>query len=544
MAQKTLFVVAPLLLASCFGDVWADGANLFPEPDVDTTTGGPGTGVPTTSGSDGVQTVTSLDPATGEPTSTSEPSAPETTTGSTGEANQPVIVSFSIEPPTLEEAGVASVNAVVSEDVVELRLAVDGVEVWAGPPGALAWQFEATSAEKSAGVHTFLLTARNDEDLEVTAPAELAVTMPASGTVRCEFLEDAGASWLAATVFTADAIVLAGTLADPGSQAALWRLDPDLCQPQAGYPWSISQWTSEPLALEQPSQAVALAVDEEGRVAIAANLGTGLMRRPYVALLTDKGALVWERIGAPGRTYSGITFAPGRVVVVGEELVNEVPKQYDGLVEGYVTEDGQKAWSRVIAAPLAGDNFVDLDNELSEHPRAIVWRDGVVLIVGERDVKGKDDENLRRGFTASFGLHGSEGSTWTSSGAEGSQDALLSVARCGEDFIAGGWVQDAQARLPVTRWLDLQHHGDVRRIDALADASIAAVACDREQKVTAAAIQGVSALTLGFRTTSDPFVYKIAAQNSLAFGADCDDRGFCVVAGLKGQQAWARVHHP
>ncbi|MCY1055509.1 hypothetical protein [Nannocystis sp. SCPEA4] len=482
---------------------------------------------------------------TGEvPTTTPGPGEPSSTTSEELPGAGPEIMSFLFEPAVLNEAGTAQPVAVVSADVVELTLEHEGVELWSGPP-PLSWSFAATSSAASDGVYTFVLTARDGEGQATTAQAKLWVSLPASGTEKCVFEEDAGSGWLTAVEYGSDALVVAGALAKPSLEATLWRLDPNSCQPQAGYPWAISQWTASPLVMP-PSQAVGLTIDELGRMAIAANLGSGLARRPYVAVLSPQGALEWEHVGPVGETYSGIAAAPGRIVVVGEKLVNEMPPQYDGLVESFDLE-GTLLWSDVLAAPLPGDDWDDQFNSFDEHPRAVTWHEdgNVLVVVGERHVFENNDKFVRA-FSAQYNANGAVLAAWTSSGLDSSDDGLSTATSCGGSIVAGGWVQDGNtARTPATRWLDVMGNGGgKRRLDALKDTSIRGIACDREEKFSAAASNDTAAFALGFRTSDDPFVFKLNLAGTTLNATDCDTRGFCVVTGLKGARAWARVHHP
>ncbi|MFY0535445.1 hypothetical protein [Nannocystis pusilla] len=314
MSRSTL--VLPLAAAACFTQTWADGSDRFPT-ETDSEAGSSAT------------TSTGTSTSTGEPwqtvTGTTWPGTTDLVTGSStseGPAAQPPeISSFTVEPDTLHEAGTAEVHAVVSDDVVSLQLRVDGEEVWAGPPSEFAWSFAATSKAASEGTYKLELVARDGEGLTASATAMLWVTMPDTGTERCVFTEDAGAGRLTAAVYAKDALVVVGALANPSYQATVWRLDPDSCQPQAGYPWQLSQWSAQPMPTT--SEAVGLALDAEGRMAIAANIGAGLSRQPYLAVLSPEGALEWEHVGPVGQTYSGVTAAPNRFVVVGEVLVDD-----------------------------------------------------------------------------------------------------------------------------------------------------------------------------------------------------------------------------
>lgn len=539
MSRSTLLLPLALAAAGCFGQVWAEGSALFPaeteaDTDTDATTTTATTSAPGEGPDEPIQT------ATGEP--------PDETTGPIGSSTTlpdpvetpPQILAFTVEPDTLHEAGDAQVSALVSEDTVALQLLVDGEEVWAGPPEAFAWSFAATSQAASEGTYTLELIARDGEGLSASATAMLWVSLPPTGAEKCA--KDLGAGLLTAARYTDEALIVVGTLA---GAATVWRLDPDNCQPQAGFPWTIAQWTALQQALPA-SQAVGVAVDADGRMAIAANVGTGLARQPYLAVLSPAGALQWERLGPQKQTYSGIAAAEDRFVVIGETLVGEEPTRFDGLVESFDAK-GTMLWSDVLAAPLPGDDFVDNTNKLDEHPRAISWDEGrqALVIVGERRVEKSPPTEWTRAFSAQYTLNGAIVGSWTSKGLEGDEDGLFAVARCGASHVAGGWVRTGpNSHAPVTRWLDAQGNGDKRRLDNLANARIQGIACDRELKITAAAVSNSAAHSLVFKGSDDSFADNELFEDATLMAVDCDARGFCAAVGLQGDQAWVRVQHP
>ncbi|WAS92475.1 hypothetical protein [Nannocystis punicea] len=543
MSRSTLLVA--LLTAGCFADVWGQGSALFPtDTDSDGGSESAASGSADESWGDSFQTVTSSPPTSSETSGAdTEPPSPETSGGPANEA--PVIISFTIEPDTLHEAGEAKAVVIVSEDVVELTLAGGPAGDYIRAPSQFDWRFVATSKAASDGKYELVLTARDPEGLTDEASATLWVSLPETGAEKCSFEEALGPGWLTAAVYGDDALVVAGALATPALEATVWRLDPDTCQPQAGFPWQISEWSALP-QLAPPSQAIGLAVDEDGRMAIAANLGSGLSRRPYVAVLSKEGALEWEHRGPPGQTYSGITAAPSGFVVVGEQLVNELPPRYDGLVESF-DEGGIKLWTDTLAAPLPGDTFDDDLNAFDEHPRAIVWSPKLnrLVVVGERYVFENNDKRLRA-FSAQYSLKQGLIDAWTSSGLDAVEDGLVALTICGDELVASGWVEDDQdTRSPAARWLDAEGNGSTkRRLDPLAGTTFHGLACDRERKFTAAGSTPSTATALGFRASDDPFLFKSDFDNAGLKAAACDARGFCAVAGLLGDRAWVRVHHP
>ncbi|MDC0717320.1 hypothetical protein [Nannocystis bainbridge] len=539
MSRRTLLL--PLLLAACFEEVWKEGSDKFPDTDSGGASGTSTTTlVPGGDASSGTQTVTSEPPTT---LGTAEPSS--TTTGAL-ENEPPQIISLQLEPASLDQAGDAEVLAVVSSDVVKLRLEVDDEQVWTGKPAEFAWTFTATSKAASQGKHSFVLYAEDDEGLSAMKSTTLWVMLPETGAEKCEFEEPSHDGWLTATAYGADALIVAGTLVTSQLEATLWRLDPESCAPQAGFPRQISQWTALVEDWE-PSQAVGVAIDDAGRTALAANIGDGLDRRPYVAVFAPDGELLGEHLGKEvGDTYSGITAVPDGFFVVGDTRVSTNPLRYDGLIEGFDAA-GSKIWHDTIAAPLPGDDWNDQFNVFDEHPRAVVWSDDLdaLIVVGERAVL-EDKDPRQRAFSIQYTLKDGLVEAWTSSGLDAPQDGLVAVTVCGDEWVAGGWIQEDQnPRSPAARWLGPTGNGGAkRRLDPLKGATFHGLACDRENKFTTAASTGVNASVLGFRSSDDPFLFKQDFGQAALTAADCDSRGFCAVAGARGARAWVRVHHP
>ncbi|PCC72361.1 hypothetical protein SAMN02745121_01564 [Nannocystis exedens] len=541
MSRSTLLV--SLVTAGCYADVEGQATALFPQG---SDSGGASSWVTSTgvdaSAASGLPATTSdphpATPGSGEPWST--------TTGEPVD-EPPEILLFEIEPHVLHEAGAAEAFAVVSPNVTHLHLSVTTLEIEEKEfaPSEFTWSVDATSKANSNGTYELLLTAEDDKMQKDQASATLVVMLPDTGTQRCVFEEDIGSGWLTAVVY-GDALVVAGALAAPSLEATVWRLDPDTCAPQFGSPWQISQWTELP-EVQPPSQAVGLAVDAEGRTAIAANIGSGLARRPYIAVLSPEGSLEWERLGAVGQTYSGITASPDGFFVVGEALVNELPPRYDGFIEGF-GDGGTMLWSATIAAPLPGDNWTDDLNIFDEHPRAVAWSEklNVLVVVGERYIFSDNSEPPLRAFSVQYKLNNSLTDAWTSSGLDAAEDGLVAVTTCGEDMVASGWIQPGKtARSPAARWLDPTGDGDAkRRLDPLENTTFYGIACDRENKFTTAASTATSAAVVGFQSSDDPFLFKHDVADAGLQAADCDGRGFCAVAGLRGDRAWVRVHHP
>ena len=539
MSRSTLLL--SLVTAGCYTDVEGHATALFPK---DSDSSGASSWA-TSTGADA--SATSGMPAITHDPLPATPGSGDPWSMSTGEPeNQPPeILHFEIEPDMLNEAGTAHASASFNEKVTKLELKVNGVDVPVGAPATFEWFFTATSKAKSDGLYQLELTAKDDEDQTDVATATLKVELPDTGAQRCVFEEQSNDGWFAGVVY-GDALVLAGTLGWP-TEAAVWRLDPDSCKPQFGSPWKISQWTDK--ALPGPSQAVGLAIDADGRTAIAANIGTVPDRLSYIAVLSPEGSLAWEQLGqAKGRIYSSITTSPEGFVVVGETQVSEDPMDphYDGFVEGF-DSDGTFLGAQALAAPLPGDDWYDEFNMFDIHPRAIAWSEELdrLVVVGERDVFDKNDTKRTRAFSAQYDLELNLVNTWTSSGLDAVEDALVAIAGCGGELVASGWVQAPGLKNPAVRWLDSAGDGSTkRRVDLLPGTSFQALACDLEGKFTAAASTPAGAAVIGFRSSDDPFLFNSEFVATSLLAAACDARGFCAVAGQRGTSAWLRVHHP
>ena len=540
MSRSTLLL--SIVAAGCYSEVEGNATALFPK-DSDS------------SGASSWATSTGVDASTasGMPATTQDPLPATPGSGdpwsmTTGEPEHqpPEILHFEIQPDMLNEAGTAKAIASFSENVTELALRVNGVDTPVGAPSDFEWSFTATSKAKSDGVYQLELTARDDQDQTDVATATLKVTLPATGDPRCVFEEQADDGWFAGVVY-GDAMVLAGTLGWP-TEAALWRLDPDSCEPQFGSPWKISQWTEK--ALPGPSQAVSLAIDAEGRTAIAANIGTVPDYLPYIAVLSPEGSLDWERLGEQGHVYNGVAASPEGFFVVGEsQWINQNVLRSDGFIEGF-DDDGAELWHKKIAAPLPGDGWDDDLNIFDEHPRAVLWSDAlqVLVVVGERYILEEKDTRLRS-FSLQYTLDGELAATWTSSGLDSLDDGLATATVCADDLVAGGWIKNGGSPpLPVTRWLDPAGNGGAkRRIEQLADTKIYGIACDSEAKFTAAATVNAnppSARVVGFQFSDAPLLHDELFPSASLKAAACDARGFCAVAGAQANRPWLRVHHP
>jgi hypothetical protein len=128
-------LLAPFVLAGCIEQVYNESIGQFPPNEVSSSTMDPPT--PTTSEEVSSSPVATVTGPPDETTSTTMPE-PETTTGGTAEKQPPTIELFkvNVKDPNenhLSEAGPAELQLVASDDVVKVRLMLDGVEAGQEP---------------------------------------------------------------------------------------------------------------------------------------------------------------------------------------------------------------------------------------------------------------------------------------------------------------------------------------------------------------------------------------------------------------------------
>lgn len=557
--MKAYWLVVPLCVTGCLGDLWDDAAALFPDsPGSTSGTGDP----PSTGGEGGPGTESGIQTVTGETSSTSGPPAgDEMTSGGAPPSAPPEIHAFSISPTQLTEAGSAIVHLEVSPDVVLVELRVDGELVRSAPPATFAYTFTATSAAAN-GAYDFEVRVIDEDGQSVSAgPVELTVLAPPAGAERCTWTETTGSSWLYGVTFQDDAILAVGALSDGNTtRAAIWRLSPDApCAVQPGWPRTIDLWTGRQEAKDLPSSAVAVAVNEDGYLAIAATLGTGLKRQPYVALLTPTGSRIWEHVGAVGDELAGVAaarFPYENIMVAGSRLIAENPPRYDGVVWSHVPST-DSVTEHVLHGPLQPDEGVPTSPNL--RPRAVVLHpaDDVVYVAGERSFRALGGLwTYERAFVARYSPDGAYLGQWTSDGNWTPHDGVRALGVCGDSFVLGGWGRTAvdSKPTPLTRWVAGDGSATLRRPEALVDAMTLGTACDADGKVFSALTQtdvDLDGIALAFRTADGPLSYLVKHKVGTIDGynaASCDRRGFCVAAGGQTKngkiQAFARVFHP
>jgi len=557
-------MLASIINAGCIEQAYQEGTGLAPidTGTSSTSTGEPGT--PTTSGAGadgpGVQTVTGEESAS--PVGDSS-GAPEDSSSSGTPVNEPPkIESFAADPPHLEEAGASQIKLATSPDVVVARLSLNGEQIFEGPPEKFPFVYEALSAKYNFP-HIFGIEVEDAEGLKATDTAELTVQLPQPGVEKCLFKDSgANASEVAALTYTRKAIYAVGRRdTGAGFKLTVWALDPDHCEVVLpGWPKTIASWTGDPDLGDLASSGAAVAIDEDGNLAIGGNLTVDGKIQPYVALLTSNGARLWEKTGSPGEELAGLAaFSEqfsNRLVGVGWRRTSENPVRTDAMAWTYQAfGESVTISSQTLKAPFSPDEEPDQANWRSEWARAVLVKGGVAFIAGEQEFKDQEGNIYSRAFLAKLHPLGSIEVLWTSWGVHEVHDAARSISRCGENLITGGWDRgkgDAKPE-PLIVWFSADGTFADARPDALPWTQTNGVACDREGKIVSGGtrLSGESdaqAFTVpggsGQRTWYEQGVTSPDAIGAVA----CDPRGFCATGGFRSANAEpyavVRVFHP
>ncbi len=559
-------LVATLMLAGCIEQAYQEGAGLAPTDTGTSTTSAGEPGIPTTSsaGGSGVQTVTGAESTS--PGGESSSPGDETSPGSNLDLpknDPPVIESFTADPPHMSEAGTSWLKLKTSDDVVLVRLRLNGQQIFEGPPEKFPYPYELLSAKDNFG-HSFEIEVEDAEGLMDTAPTEITVQLPPSGVEKCLFPDiSAQASVISGLAYTSTAIYAVGSRdVGAGLKLTVWALDPDHCEiVLPGWPKTLSNWSSKPGLAALSSTGAAITIDESGNIGVGGNLIVNGKPQPYVALLTPDGARLWEKEGSVGEQLAGLAAFTdqfsNRLVGVGWRLINENPMRTDAMAWVYSAIEGSIfVSSSTLKAPFTQDEQPDELNLRNERARAVLVKSGVAFIVGERDYKDDDFNVFTRSFLAKLHPLGSVEPVWTSWGVHSVNDAARSFAVCGDQLVAGGWDRDEPVDAkpePLILWFNADGTFSDRRPDALAWTQLNGIACDRENKIVSAGTRSTGdgdalAFTV-LGSVDQPTWYENGVAGPDGAGAvTCDPRGFCAVAGFRTANgksyAVVRVHHP
>jgi hypothetical protein len=566
----TLQLVAPLILAACIEQAYQAGVGLAP---TDTGTSAPFTsepGTPTTSsaGSGSVQTVTGAESTS--PGGEGSSPVDETSPGANLDLpmnDPPVIESFTADPPHMSEAGTSWLKLKASDDVVLVRLRLNGQQIFEGPPAKFPYAYDVLSAKYNFA-HSFEVEVEDAEGLMDTAPTEITIQLPAPGAEKCLF-PDVGAqtSVISGLAYTSKAIYAVGARdIGAGLKLTVWALDPDHCGTVLpGWPRDLSNWSGDPDLAKLQSAGAAITIDQSGNIGVGGNLIVNGKTQPYVALLTPDGARLWQNEGAVGEQLAGLAAFTdqfsNRLVGVGWRRTSDNPVRTDAMAWVYSAIDGNVfVSSSALKAPFTPDEQPDDFNLRKASGRVPSWLRAVVaFIVGERELRRTTTFNIYHadilGEVASNRT--SVEPLWSSWGVHSVNDAARSITSCGTRASSP---EGGIATSPPTRNLNHSSCGSTPTAPCPTTAlkpspghRSTAIACDREHKI----------LSAGTRSTGDGDAQVFAVEGLIdqriwyeqgVAGTDnaeavaCDLRGFCAVAGLRSADGKAyavvRVHHP
>jgi hypothetical protein len=571
-----MFLAALLLAGGCIQDLLNEGDGLVSitaTVDVSSSsTGEPST--PTTSAGSGVQTVTGDEQTTGEITGPSTTSSGGDTGSSSGDPVNlpPKIDLFDVVQEHLDEAGPADLQLIASDDVVKVRLTLDGEKLADLTLADFPRTWDALSAKDNGQERKFKVVVEDAEGLTAEAEDTLSVLLPQSGAEKCIFkdkVEGAVISLISALTYTPTGQILAvGTRGPPGAlRLTAWLINPD-CEAVTGWPKSFENWSDDEVFKTTTSFGTAVALDEHGNFIVAGNFIVDNKPQGYVALLNSSGSRLWEKAGQVGDEITSVAAGTAqfgnRVIVGGAQRTSDNPVRTDGAVWVYVA-DGESVFIQppaTLRAPFTPDEF-DLDelNWRSEWVRALVMQPstGNILAVGEREFKPNAVDVFTRTFTARIHPSGGVvGTPWTSpANASFVHDAARSVAVCGDGFVAGGWTRDEPPDAkpqPMIFWLAGDGTATEHRAElSLASTQINGIACDREGKIVSAGVRSKGPSDAQVFAVTDPFGPRIAYETGVvgedgAGAVACDSRGFCGWGGYRTVNAKpfavVRVHHP
>jgi hypothetical protein len=357
------------MLAACIEQAYQAGVGLAPT-DTGTSapfTGEPGTPTTSSAGSGSVQTVTGAESTS--PGGEGSSPVDETSPGANLDLpmnDPPVIESFTADPPHMSEAGTSWLKLKASDDVVLVRLRLNGQQIFEGPPAKFPYAYDVLSAKYNFE-HSFEVEVEDAEGLMDTAPTEITVQLPAPGAEKCLF-PDVGAqtSVISGLAYTSKAIYAVGARdIGAGLKLTVWALDPDHCGTVLpGWPRDLSNWSGDPDLAKLQSAGAAITIDQSGNIGVGGNLIVNGKTQPYVALLTPDGARLWEKEGAVGEQLAGLAAFTdqfsNRLVGVGWRRTSENPVRTDAMAWVYSAIDGGVfVYSSALKAPFTPDEQPD-----------------------------------------------------------------------------------------------------------------------------------------------------------------------------------------
>ncbi|WAS95082.1 hypothetical protein [Nannocystis punicea] len=404
--------------------------------------------------------------------------------GDDGGKAVPVEVEISfLNPSPMIEVGEVQVSVWTSRPVASVDIFNgDAPLVLGAAPQNPVHVFEVTSDDVPGdGTHTIRAVAHAADGVSGEDVEALTIDVQPGGTdVWPPYVKAGPINGFTSAAIRGNGIDVAGYFeTKDGLEAVAVRIDGTKGQPE-GEPIELGS-----VAVTGGGRGPAIAVGDEDDAAFVA------------WTMPDSGSTRWAMsrvkfgegkepttIGGLGSSVNAITVDGDVLILVGADEVNA--GTHDLKVWWLSATGGQVLDEQTFAAPGEDDFF----NEWDEVARGVAIVDGEIVVVGERQILGNNNQLVRRTIVLQYGLGGEPLAEWTSSGELLDEDAGMAVAPLhAGGFVVTGWGRDkGSIRQVLTRWFSAENETGTLRIEPTPsnDAIGFAIGEDREGKIVIA----------------------------------------------------------
>ncbi|MDC0672439.1 hypothetical protein [Nannocystis radixulma] len=379
----------------------------------------------------------------------------------------------------MTEVGAVQVSVWTSRPVASVDIFDDDSPLVLGAaPANPVHAFEVTSdAVPGDGMHTIRAVAHAADGVSGEDTEELLIDVQPGGTdVWPPYVQAGPINGFTSAAMLGNGIGVAGFFeTNEGLEAVAMRIDGTKGQPEGA---SI---LLGPVAVTGGGRGPAIAAAGDDAAFVA-------WTQPVAA--TTRWA--WSRVEfgeAKGQTWTGPhETSVNAIAVVDDVLIlagafEQGPDTHDLWVWWISAETGELLDARSFAAPPADDMFNDWD----EVARGVAIVGDEVVVVGEREISGVNNQLVRRTVVLRHTLDGEPLPEWTSPGELLEEDAGMGITPLrGGGFAVTGWARDkGSIRQVLTRWFSAEGEAIAMRIEPtpLEDARGLAIGEDREGKI-------------------------------------------------------------